>query len=1031
MNFSTWAIKNPIPVFMLFALLTLAGLFGFQKLKINNFPDMDFPSVNVTVSLPGATPEQLEAQITRKVEDSVANVNDIKHINSTISDGSSTTTIEFDLDKNLQDAVDEVKDAVDKIKDQFPAGSNEAQISKVTMGSNSILTYQISGPLDTADLSWFVDNEINKLLSAVAGVSKITRQGGVDREIQVLLNPNKLISLNTTIKNISSQLYNVRQDFSGGRVAIGGTEQVIQAKPNISNVSDIANLYVPLSNSRYVKLSELAMIKDTNAEIRQMAFLNGKPIISFEVYATKGSSEVSVATAVREVIQQYQQKHTNIQIKEISNSVSAIKSTYDGSMQALYEGAILAILVVWLFLRDWRATFVAATALPLSIIPTFVAIYWLGFTLNTITLLALTLVIGILVDDAIVEVENIVRHLKFNPSPIKAAMNAATEIGLAVIATSITLVAVFLPTAFMGGVPGRIFKQFGWTAAIAVMASLLVARLLTPMLAAYMLKAKPENETRSRIMNKYILWVEWCLLNRWKTLLYALGFFSASMILVLLIPTTFIPSQDNNQIMLQVQLAPGSTISDTEQVIAKIYQLNKDFKDISNIYATIGSGVQGGSTSNSDSDVSSGSITFNLVDSHQRKLSQAQLEQQIQQRLKVIPGVRFSIAGGGMGEKYSLVLAGEDSLLLKQVVAKIEASLKQDSGLGNVSSSDNLTRPEIAIDVNYNKAAELGITANHIGEVIRVATSGDYATNLAKLNLPDRQIRIRVQLEHKYSSSLNDIASLRISGNNGPVPLANIAGIKFTSGPTQITRYDRNRSISLNIDLHGQNIGVVDKKIRQIPLMKHLPSGIHQVMSGDIERMNEMMGNFVMAMVTGILCVYCVLVLLFKDFKQPLTILSALPLAIGGALGSLVIFGYSLSMPSLIGILMLMGIVTKNSILLVDYALSEMRKPNITRKTAVIEACVKRSRPIMMTTVAMVIGMLPIALGLEGDSSFRAPMALTVIGGLITSTFLSLLVVPVVFEVVDDFHPMHQVKRLIEKLNIQRIFSLRNKIKAN
>lgn len=1019
MNLSTWAIKNPLPVIMLFIFMTLAGVIGFQKLTITNFPDMDFPSVMVTISLPGATPNQLENQITRKVEDNVANINNIKHISSTLSDGNSVTTIEFELNQNLSDAIDEVKEAVDKVKPQFPAGTNEPQVSKVTMAANPILTYQITANMDATDLSWYVDNNISRLLSSVAGVSKITRQGGLEREIQVSLDPNRLLMLNTSINNISSQLYNVRQDFSGGRVIIGGREQVIEARPNLNNVEDIKQLYIPLGNSGYSKLGQVASVMDTHAEIRQMAFLDGKPVITFDVYPTKGSSELSVAMAVRKVINQYIVHHPDVKITEISNSVSAIKSTYDGSMQALYEGAILAIIVVWLFLRDWRATFIAATALPLSIFPTFVTIYWLGFTLNTITLLALTLVIGILVDDAIVEVENIVRHLKTNQSPIKAAMEAATEIGIAVIATSITLVAVFLPTAFMGGIPGRIFKQFGWTAAIAVLVSLLVARMLTPMMAAYMLRPHPEDEKVGRVMKYYIQTVKWCLNHPRKTLLSTLALFCASLGLIALIPTTFFPAQDNNRVMLKVQLSAGSTLNNSQQVMEKIYQLTKNIQDISNVYATIGSGVQSGATTNSDSDVASGSVTFNLVDSHKRKLSQAELEQIIQNRLKTIPGVRFSIGGGGMGEQYSLVLTGEDSQLLKQVANQVELALRQDHNLGNVSSSDNLTRPEIMVDVDYNKAAQFGITTTSIGNVIRIATTGDYDTNLTKLNLPDRQIPIRVQLDKKYRNSLDDIANLRVSGNNGAIPLSSLAKVVLTSGPTQIIRYDRNRSITFNIDLHGQNIGDVDKKINAIPLLRNLPSGVHRVQSGDIERMSEMFGNFITAMIAGVMLIYCVLVLLFKDFKQPLTILSALPLAICGALVVLVLFGYSMSMPSLIGILMLMGIVTKNSILLVDYALVEKCKPDVTCQQAVLDACIKRSRPIVMTSVAMIIGMLPIALGLEGDSSFRAPMALTVIGGLITSTILSLLVVPVVFEVVDELHPLQRIFNWLGMISAQ------------
>lgn len=1003
MNFSTWAIKNPIPVFMLFFLMTIAGLIGFNKLKIKNFPDLDFPAVTITVSVPGTTPAQLEAQVTRKVENSVTSVSNIKHIFSTVSDGSSVTTVEFELDKNLQEAVDEVKDAVDKVKDQFPAGANLPQISKIDVNNSSILTYEITGSMDPADLSWFVDNDINKLLAGVAGVGKITRQGGVEREVQVLLSPSKLVTLNTTINNISNQLYSARQDFSGGRVVVGGTEQVIRAKQDINNVADLANLNIPLLNSSYVKLKELATIRDSYADIRQMAFLNGKPIISFEVFNSKGSSELGVANAVRSVINKFNMDRPDIKITEISNTVGAINTTYTSSMETLYEGAILAILVVWLFLRDWRATLVAATAIPLSIIPTFYLIEWLGFSLNTVTLLAITLVIGVLVDDAIVEVENIVRHLKKTPSPIKAAIDATTEIGIAVIATSMTLVAVFLPTAFMGGIPGRIFKQFGWSAALAVLMSLLVARLMTPMLAAYFIKPHKEKHQSGWIMKKYLICVKWCLLHRGKTMLLVSGFFVASILLIAMIPTTFFPAEDNNQIILNMELSPGSTIDDTIKVIQSAYTLNKGIKSIMNVYATIGSGVQSGSTSNSDSDVTKGTIVFNLVDSHKRKDSQAKIQDLIQKHLSAIPGAKFSAFDTGMGEKYSLVLAGEDSSLLTRVANQIEVTLRKDKSLGNISSSSSNIRPELDVRIDFDRAAELGITASSIGQVIRVATSGDYDNKLAKLDLPDRQIPIRVKLDNKYSRSIDDIGSLRISGNNDPVPLANLAHIKFTSGPTQISRYDRNRSITLSIDLHGQPIGDVDKKIREIPLMKDLPSGIHQVISGDVERMQEMVGNFVMAMVTGIFLVYCVMVLLFKNFKQPITILSALPLAISGALGTLVLFGFSLSMSSLIGILVLMGIVTKNSILLVDYILLGINEHGLNRKEAIIEACIKRSRPIVMTTAAMIIGMLPIAIGFTGDSSFRAPMAMTVIGGLITSTALSLLVIPVIFELIDDF----------------------------
>ena len=997
MNFSTWAIKNPIPVSMLFVLLMVLGIFGFKKLKINDFPNMEYPAVIISISVPGATPEQLDTQITTKIENSIANVSSIQHIHSSITDGTSTTVVQFELDKNLQDAINEVKDAIDKIKSNFPPGTNEPQIYKVSVSDHAVLTYKITGDVDIADLSWIVDNEINKRLSAIAGVGKITRQGGVEREVQVLLDPSKLITLDTTINNVSNQLYNVRQDFSGGRIAIGGTEQVIQARQNINNVNDLRNLDIPLPNSTYVKLKDIATVKDSYADIRQMAFFNGKPIISFQVFPAKNINQLDLAKNIKSVIDVFNKTHPNLKIDEISsNPIKQLKNTYDSSMQAFYEGAILAILVVFLFLRDWRATFVAATALPLSIIPTFFVIYWMGFSLNVVTLLALTLVIGVLVDDAIVEVENIVRHLKSSSSPIKAAMEASTEIGLAVIATSLTLVAIFLPTAFMGGIPGRVFKEFGWGASISVLISLLVARLLTPMLAAKMLKAKNHSEEQGFIISKYIVCVKWCLNHRGKTMLFATGFFILSMLLVTMIPSTFFPAANGNSINLSFQLPPGSKIEDSAQMVNKIGDTIKNIPEITGIYATIGTGIQNGSSSNLDSDVSKGQVTIDLLEAKKRKHTEAYLSQMIQKQLTTIPGVKFSLNGDGSGEKYSLLLAGEDVALLKKVANEIETNLRQDNSFGNISSSANVNRPELSVNIDFNHAAEMGVTASGVGEVVRVATSGDYDNRLARLNLPDRQIPIRVKLDNHFNNSINDLGNLRVSGIKGPVPLANLAQISYTSGPIEITRYDRSRIVTISIELHGQNIGDVDKKIKNLPLMKNLPNGVHQIVSGDLEYMNDMFGNFLWAMIIGVFCIYCLLVLLFKDFKQPVTILSALPFAISGALSTLVIFGFSLSMSSLIGILMLMGIVTKNSILLVDYAITEMNRPNV-------DACVKRSRPVVMTTIAMIFGMLPIALGLHGDSSFRAPMALTVIGGLITSTVLSLLVVPVIFELIDEF----------------------------
>ena len=682
--------------------------------------------------------------------------------------------------------------------------------------------------------------------------------------------------------------------------------------------------------------------------------------------------------------------------------VKPVADSYKASMDALYEGAILAVLVVWLFLRDWRATFVSAVALPLSIIPAFAAMQLLDFTLNGITLLALTLVVGILVDDAIVEVENIVRHLRDGKKPLEAAMEAAQEIGLAVIATSLTLVAVFLPTAFMGGISGKFFKQFGWTASLAVLASLLVARLLTPMMAAYMLKPQDEPNRDSWIMTRYLQAARWCLVHPWKTGGMAAAFFVVSVAIIGLIPATFLPPEDWAQLQMTVESPPGSTIAQTRENTERVRKIVMQHKEVRHVYTAIGSGVMAGVPGSSGGEVRNGTLTISLTDRHDRSIKQQAVQRQLREMLEGVPGVRISFGAVGSGEQLQVVLTGDDPTTLQQSARDVMRDLRTVPGLGAITSSASLLRPEIIIRPDFARAAQQGVTAAAIGQAVRVATAGDYDVNLPKLNLPERQVYIRVELDPKSRNQIETIRQLRVTGRNGAVPLENIADISIASGPAQIDRYDRSRNITISVGLEGRALGETNMAVEALPSIKNLPQGVRRIASGDVEGMQELFSSFFLAMFAGVLCVYAVLVLLFHDFTQPVTILAALPLSVGGAFGLLALFGFSLSLPALIGLLMLMGIVTKNSILLVEYAIVARRDMGMSRTDAIIDACHKRARPIVMTTVAMTAGMVPMALGLEGDAGFRAPMAVAVIGGLLTSTLLSLLVVPVVFEKVDD-----------------------------
>ncbi|HSH98027.1 MAG: efflux RND transporter permease subunit [Methylophilaceae bacterium] len=1004
MNFSAWSIRKPTPAILLFIILTAAGFVGFKALGVQNFPDFDLPTVTVTVNLPGATPSQLETTVTRIVEDSISGIGAVKHITSTVSDGNSTTLVEFELEKDLQEAVNDVRDAVTRVRPQLPADVQEPIISRVNTPGGALMTFAIhTDYMDEADLSWFVDNTVSKTLLPVKGVGKVTRLGGINREVAIRLDPLKLQAMNVTASELSSQLVSVQQEAPGGRGNLGGMEQTMRTIGNVNSIEAIAAMSIPLSDGRKIRLDEVATIKDGMAERRQIALLDGKPIISFQVFRARGASEISVAKAVRAAVAKLMEDNPRIKIEEISNTVRPVEVSYKVSMDALYEGALLAVLVVWLFLRDWRATFVSAIALPLSVIPTFAVMSILGFSLNVITLLALTLMVGILVDDAIVEVENIVRHLRMGKPPFQAALEAADEIGLAVIATSLTLVAVFLPTAFMSGIPGKFFKQFGWTAAIAVLTSLLVARLLTPMMAAYLLKDQPAHKEDGTVMKRYLGAVRWCLTHPVLTSIATAIFFIASIALVSRLPSSFLPAGDTAQTTVTVESQPGSTIEQTMALAEQARTLIQPIKEVENIYTSIGTGTSAGSAASTTGDVRKAILTATLASIGERKRTQQQIEKEIRTKLNQIPGARISIGYGGNGEKLTVVLAGDDAALLQDTAQKVTSDLRTLPNLGNITSSASLLRPEIVIRPNFAKAAEYGVTAQAIGQAVRVATTGDYDVSLPKLNLPERQIPIRMMLEQNARDNLETVKQLRVKSSDGTIPLQNVADVTINGGPAQIDRYDRRRNITISIELQGRPLGDVTKEVNQLKSLQKLPAGVHRVASGDTERQAELFGGFLLAMVAGVFCVYGVMVLLFNDFLQPFTVLAALPLAVGGALGLLALLGYSLSLPSLIGLIMLMGIVTKNSILLVEYAITARRDHGLDRTAAIIDACHKRSRPILMTTIAMIAGMLPMALGLEGDSSFRAPMAMAVIGGLMTSTILSLLVIPVVFEIVDEF----------------------------
>ncbi len=1001
---SSWSIRNPIPTVVMFIVLTIGGLVGYSNLRVNNFPDVELPVVAVTVVQPGAAPTELETQVTRIVEDAVSGLGEVRHITSTVNEGVSTTAIEFQLGVDLEKATNDVRNAVTGTRQNLPSDVQEPIVQRIDFTGIPIVNYVIRAPaMSPEELSWFVDNDVAKRLLSIRGVGQVQRDGGVNREIRVKLDPGKLAAQGVTAAQVSNALRAANINLPGGRGEIGGQEQAVRTVGSAGSLEDLRETRIPLANGGSIRLADLGEVVDEWSEPRGRARFNGQEVVGFGVVRSVGSSEVDVKKAVDAAVERLDEERADITIEEVTSTTESLNHSFHASVEALLLGAALAVFVVWLFLRDWRATLITATAIPLSLLPTFWVMDLLGQSLNVVTLLALTMTIGILVDDAIVEIENIVRHIRDGKAPYPAAIEAADEIGLAVVATTATLVAVFAPTGFMPGVVGQFFKSFAIACCVSVVFSLLVARTLTPLMGAYLLRRDQGKEHKEPFwMGRYLKALNWSLDHKVIVLIAAGAWFVFSGFLASRLPSDLFPAEDIAQSAISVELPPGSTLDETDRVVEQITAVLAKRPEVDSVYSSVGSATTafGPGGNSSAGEVRRANLTVNLVPKSERDLTQREFEAAIGDTLRTVPGARVSM-GVQSGNVMSISLVGDDPEKLGEAAARVEAEMRALPGLSNVFSTASLVRPEILITPKADQAALLGVSAADLSQVARVATLGDADQLLPKFNLSDRQIPIRVMLDQDARERLDVIANLQVpTAAGGSVPLAAVADISFGAGPNQINRLDRRRTASIQAELAGLTLGEASQQVRTLPSMQNLPAGVQEAPSGDLETMQELGTGFMFALGTGVLLMYVVLVLLFRSFFHPITIQAALPLAFGGAFALLLMAGMSLSMPALIGMIMLMGIAAKNSILLVDYAI-ESRKRGLDRRAALLDAAHKRARPIIMTTVAMGAGMLPIAAGLGVGVEFRQPMAVAVIGGLITSTLLSLFFVPVVFGLID------------------------------
>lgn len=984
-NISAWSIRNPVPSLVLFTFLTLAGIISFMRMDIQDNPDIDFPVVVIQIAQPGAAPTELETQVTQRVEAAVRSVEGIDEINSNVQEGVSVTVVQLTIGTPIDRAVNDIRDAIVQIRSNLPDGILEPQVaSQNTTGDDLAGFAVVSTSMSLEQLSWYVDNTVAKELLSVPGLAAVDRTGGVSREIRVILDPARLQSLGITASQVNNQLRAMNLNAAGGRAQIAGSEQSVRVLGNARDAFQLGETQIAIGGGRTVKLSDIASVRDLYAEQRGYATQDGRQALSFSFQRAKNTSDVTVFHGAVERLHALEQRNPSVHFVELFNSVKYTEGQYHSAMEALVEGAALAVLVVFLFLRDWRATLISAIAIPLSAIPTFWFMELMGFTLNSLTLLALSLVAGVLVDDAIVEIENIVRHMRMGKTAYQAAIDAADEIGLAVVGTTFSIVAVFFPVGLMPGISGQFFKNFGFTVVIAVLISLLVARLITPMVAAYFLKAKGHaSHGEGRLMNGYMRVLAWTLRHRWVTVVGGMISLVATVMMFMMIPQTFQPTLDQDRSTVSIEMVPGSTYQQAGEVVRRVEAILRQQPEVELLFSRVA--------------VGSARINIRLKDDRAR--TSIEFERALAPQLNQIPDARVSFRSqfGGMRD-VMLNLGGDDPVQLNRVANQLVQEMSRLPQLVAPRVNGDLQRPEIQITPRQDLASDLGVSTQALSQAIRIATLGDIDQNSARFSLSDRQIIIRTSIAENSRQRLSTIENLPVpTTSGGSVPLKLVAAISFGAGPTRIDRTAQQRRISIGADLApGVVSGDAWNAINQLPTMRNLPQGVRQIVLGMNKWQAEMVNSFLIAVVSGVFLVFAVLMLLYQRFLPPFVNMGSLLLAPLGGLIALKLVGMPISMPVYIGLLMLLGIVAKNSILLIDFALEEMQK-GVPKREAILDAGHKRAQPIVMTTVAMSAGMVPTALSLSGDGAWRQPMGVVVIGGLLLSTILTLVLVPGTF----------------------------------
>ena len=1017
MWFTRVSIGNPVFATMMMVALLVLGLFSYQRLNVDQFPDVSFPIVVVATAYPGASPETVEAEISRPVEQAVNTVGGIKTVTSRSYEGQSQVIAEFDLATDPAVAAQDVRDKIAALKVGFRDEVKEPFISRFRPDDQPIVSIGISsttrglGPLTT-----LADQVIVKRLETVRGVGQVTVVGGIQREIKIVLDPVRMRALGIGIDQVLGTLARENQELPAGSIETARSETLVKVRGLIEDPQAFGRLIVATRGGAPVRLEQFARVEDGLQEEDSAALVDGRRALSLDIVKVQGANTIAVADGVNEAVRAMKAElPPDVTLQVVRDSSVGIRASVNDVKRTLLEGAALTIAIVFLFLKSWRSTVITGLTLPIALMGTFLAMYAMGFTLNTMTLMALSLSVGLLIDDAIVVRENIVRHLAMGKSHFRAALDGTEEIGLAVMATTLTIVAVFVPVAFMGGIIGRFFLQFGITVAAAVLLSLFVSFTLDPMLSSIWVDPHPapdERKTRfqraiglvagtvDRVMDglqaTYGRALAWALRKRKTALTLALASFLGSFALVPLIGSEFVPEADLGEAQVSIKTPVGSSLAYT---LAKTRQAElalQEFKEVDRTYTTVNSGAAVGKNT--------AQIYVHLVPRKQRKMSQAQLQQPIRERLMRIGGIEVAVGtpgGMGGGKPIQVSLLGPDIDELARLAEQVKAKLAAIRGVVDIDSSLEASKPTLAIDINRDLASDLGVGIAQVGHALRPLVAGTAASTWKAPDGENYDVLVRLPRDQRATEAdLREItiASTRMSADGSPlmVPLQQVARFTPILGASRIDRKDLRREVLIGANAAGRPAGDIGAELSKALETVELPPGYEFSMGGSSKDMQETMGYAGAALALAVIFIYLILASQFKSFLQPLAIMSALPLSLAGVFLALLVTGSTLNIFSIIGFIMLMGLVTKNAILLVDFA-NQAVAAGKSRLDALMEAGQVRLRPILMTTTAMIFGMLPMALGLGDGGSQRSPMAHAVIGGLITSTLLTLIVVPVIY----------------------------------